>query len=717
MFNEIHPFEREIQETQSKYKIVKKGITQQSSYNLSLELEKYLLEKGAIKRILDKGDANHIYYELNDGVTLQLSKNIIDLIGENYNHSNNKVYFDHTISGVTEKFQIKRKDHNINDERFKWFVQLYDKNFEGSLLKIYYDEANKKLVFDNDFRLNKNISDLEVTNDEVVEKSNIELFREYYIKNIDEKEANETYYKTIINTRENFVKEYPLEDLKNLTLEQYAYDVNYQGKPSLCYELATGKFSKIIDIHVGSHGGKFGIYMHSDKKAYCGKNDDVVSDPEALWEQIRDQIYHFLKDVENDKFDELTKEKYPLIFGMNLLMTKLSVLYFPEKLLGMGSIGKLTQACELFGVDFTDSQCSATISHNLSNFIKENVDEVNEHDPQYIADLLFDFLKLPSEEIEFSLNEDGVTGGYNMIYYGTPGCGKSYQVNDHFNENDFMVFRTTFHPEYSSSDFIGQIMPVVKDEGVEYIFQEGPFSLALLNALKNRKRKVCLIIEEINRGNASAIFGDIFQLLDRDSNGNSVYQIVNKSLSDFLCKKGEVLEKIFIPSNLWIIATMNTSDQNVFTLDTAFKRRWRMHRIANKFNMDEEHDRILANLYIPGSSYTWQQFLDEINDQIMKRNPTGLNSEDKQLGVYFATENELSPVRMDPDEKMQDKFIEKVLLYIWDDVAKIDPSLWFDDQINSFEKLVEKYHKDKLKIFKGMFQDEETIESLDSLDE
>ncbi len=310
--------------------------------------------------------------------------------------------------------------------------------------------------------------------------------------------------------------------------------------------------------------------------------------------------------------------------------------------------------------------------------------------------------------VEFMKSEVVISiGAYNMIYYGTPGCGKSYKVNTDFNENDYLVYRTTFHPEYSNSDFVGQIIPKTGNNGeINYEFQEGAFTLALYEAMKNPSKKVCLIIEEINRGNASAIFGDIFQLLDRKKDGSSVYSINNEPVQHYLNKRGINVDKIAIPSNMWIIATMNTSDQNVFYLDTAFKRRWRMHRIINEFNKEEEYDNKLSSMYIPGSSYTWEDFITKINVEIMKKNPTGLNSEDKQLGVYFVTENELSEVPVNNDKETMDKFIEKVLLYIWDDVAKLDPTLWFDDNINSFDELVKSYYDNKLCVFKDLFKDQ-----------
>lgn len=306
---------------------------------------------------------------------------------------------------------------------------------------------------------------------------------------------------------------------------------------------------------------------------------------------------------------------------------------------------------------------------------------------------------------KFNENEQ-ITGAYNMIYYGTPGCGKSFKVNKDFSEDKYSVYRTTFHPEYSNSDFVGQIIPKTENNEIKYEFQAGPFTLALCEAIKDPSKRVCLIIEEINRGNASAIFGDIFQLLDRQNDGSSVYSINNEPVKNYLNQNNINIDRITIPSNMWIIATMNTSDQNVFTLDTAFKRRWRMHRIINKFNKNEAYDNKLASMFVPGSSYTWEDFITIVNSAIMKKNPTGLNSEDKQLGIYFVTEDELSMISVNNDKDLMDKFIEKVLLYIWDDVAKLDPTLWFNDDINSFDELVKSYYDNKLRIFKDMFKDQ-----------
>ena len=158
------------------------------------------------------------------------------------------------------------------------------------------------------------------------------------------------------------------------------------------------------------------------------------------------------------------------------------------------------------------------------------------------------------------------------------------------------------------------------------------------------------------------------------------------------------MEKIYVPSNMWIIATMNTSDQNVFTLDTAFKRRWKMEYIKNIF-ADNERSKELRNKIIPlGDKYpnvTWEKFVKKINKHIIS-DTSGINGEDKQLGMYFVSIEEIN----DPKE-----FAEKILSYLWEDVAKLNTSYWFGN-IASFDELIEAYNKNTLDVFNSLFDDE-----------
>lgn len=182
-------------------------------------------------------------------------------------------------------------------------------------------------------------------------------------------------------------------------------------------------------------------------------------------------------------------------------------------------------------------------------------------------------------------DENELENGKNIIFYGIPGVGKSYTLQNEFklNErNEAQIKRVVFHADYTHSDFVGQILPILNDENkLEYKFIAGAFTQILASAYGDLEHNYFLIIEEINRGNAPAIFGDIFQLLDRNESGESVYGITNFDISREVFKNKNTLIKI--PRNLFILATMNSADQNVFTLDTAFQRRCELRHIKTIF--------------------------------------------------------------------------------------------------------------------------------------
>ena len=240
------------------------------------------------------------------------------------------------------------------------------------------------------------------------------------------------------------------------------------------------------------------------------------------------------------------------------------------------------------------------------------------------------------------LEERRVSSGSNVLLYGVPGSGKSWTIEHEYCKKGTNVERLVFHPDYTYSDFIGQILPNVGEDGqVSYKFTPGPFTNILHDAYNDPEKEYILIIEEINRGNAPAIFGEVFQLLDRKTElrevdddgypvGTSEYGITNANIAKIVY--GDARQKVRIPSNLSIIGTMNTSDQNVFTLDTAFQRRWEMRLIENNF---EHVDRSLADAEILDTGVTWQTFCTEINNIIVGNNARMTSAEDKRLGAYF----------------------------------------------------------------------------------
>lgn len=315
------------------------------------------------------------------------------------------------------------------------------------------------------------------------------------------------------------------------------------------------------------------------------------------------------------------------------------------------------------------------------------------------------------------LEERRVSSGSNVLLYGVPGSGKSWTIEHEYCKKGTNVERLVFHPDYTYSDFIGQILPNVDEEGqVSYKFTPGPFTNILHDSYNDPEKEYILIIEEINRGNAPAIFGEVFQLLDRKTElresdddgypiGTSEYGITNANIAKIVY--GDARHKVRIPSNLSIIGTMNTSDQNVFTLDTAFQRRWEMRLIENNF---EHVDRSLADAEILDTGVTWQTFCTEINSIIVGNNARMTSAEDKRLGAYFVhlkdlmyndemgnlSDGEYDALRKKEQSgtitetetdrlyairsamKQNRKFPEKVIKYLWDDAFKFNREIVFE---------------------------------------
>lgn len=281
---------------------------------------------------------------------------------------------------------------------------------------------------------------------------------------------------------------------------------------------------------------------------------------------------------------------------------------------------------------------------------------------------------------------------FNILLYGVPGCGKSYYVEENYENkisNPQCKIRVVFHPDYTYSDFVGQIMPVVEkvvkegsDGKLKYKFVPGPFTRILKVANENKNEKCLLIIEELNRGNAPAIFGEVFQLLDRDDNGFSKYAIYNSDIANEVYD--DLMHPVKLPPNLTIVATMNTSDQNVFTMDTAFQRRWQMKHIPNRFrgdnlsNSTQEH----VTKAVPDSNISWGAFATIVNSKMGKTMLGMAGTEDKSLGIYFATDNDL-------DDK--DIFAEKVLKYLWDDAFRLARSELFKNYDRSLAEVIETF--------------------------
>lgn len=299
------------------------------------------------------------------------------------------------------------------------------------------------------------------------------------------------------------------------------------------------------------------------------------------------------------------------------------------------------------------------------------------------------FLFIPEESEEVKKELETLISR-QIIFYGAPGTGKSHKIKEMLGEYEKCpedkkvskanIFRTTFHPDSDYSTFVGAYKPTrserplyglfgketvrlndgkdLSEDIITYKFIPQAFLNAYIRAYQTDEN-VYLIIEEINRGNCAQIFGDLFQLLDRNQTGVSEYTIkADTDLRLFLEEKlgkdkpGIKDGELCLPSNLYIYATMNTSDQSLFPIDSAFKRRW-----------DWEYEPIKYKntnwvIDIQGETYSWVSFQKEINRRIFE----STSSEDKMLGDYF-----VNPSNGIITEKM---LLNKILFYLWNDVCK-----------------------------------------------
>lgn len=325
---------------------------------------------------------------------------------------------------------------------------------------------------------------------------------------------------------------------------------------------------------------------------------------------------------------------------------------------------------------------------------------------------------------------------YNRIIFGAPGIGKSFELKHEaeftkkngslypdttkkedridlaFPENN--VERVTFHPDYSYGQFVGSYKPVSDDDGrIRYEYVPGPFMRTLVKALEGGKNgesaeKFLLIVEEINRAKVAAVFGDMFQLLDRTDTGDSVYEIqasedVRRYLARELGGTKDNYTSIKIPNNMYIWATMNSADQGVFPMDTAFKRRWEFTYIG----INEKDDKIsidkLPVKNSDGNEIKWNILRKSINNMLLKECKV---NEDKLLGPFFISGEVFKNATSNPDEFFN-AFNSKVLMYLFEDAGKMHQKKLFagiDQSELTFSKVCEDFKARGTAIFGNSFQ-------------
>ena len=377
---------------------------------------------------------------------------------------------------------------------------------------------------------------------------------------------------------------------------------------------------------------------------------------------------------------------------------------------------------DLYGKKFLVSQqwYSRQSPYNLQKFAEWLIKKAKEKKfpKDKIPSEFFEGMNLPKREaverdndnenvINESQNGNSQSKVHQKIFFGAPGTGKSFKVNEAIQNQQ--VFRTTFHPDYDYAQFVGAYKPKKVGDAITYSFVPQVFAKAYAAAwtqyykagkASTTENQVYLVIEEINRGNCAQIFGDIFQLLDRD--GFSQYAIdADCDFAEWLKENGIGDGKLKLPPNLNILATMNTSDQSLFPMDSAFKRRFDWEYVPISF---EGKDAAKYQIDIDGSQYSWQDFVETVNEKILDLT----ESEDKQLGEFFIKPDSGNIIS-------KERFLGKVMFYLWNEVCKDEHKngSFFRAKINdkedffTFQDLYKK--KDLLKLFMdGLLEDKPT---------
>ncbi len=420
--------------------------------------------------------------------------------------------------------------------------------------------------------------------------------------------------------------------------------------------------------------GLIGLAKVEDVHFYEGKNLNITLDPvnvnHSTWSSARCSLRASVLGVVDDFLiapDQLRKSVY---------YAKSGLLNF-ESALGIGSTSSSANVTSFFSDTENNAERKQRLIYLLCLFLQ--------FDPTFAGKLegssIEHFLPNGIEPIEESgamnspLND---TSSRNRIFFGSPGSGKSRVIR--LLTQNHTTYSTTFHPDYEFSDLIGAYKPIEDDENpgqITYRFESGILIDAYVHAWKDPSRRVYVIIDELNRGNCAQIFGDLFQLLDRDTLYYSEYVLnVGNSLSKYLkrefsgtkykeqiahlynLKQGAECANPFalmaFPPNLYLYATMNTSDQSLFPMDSAFKRRWDWEYVPIDY---ADADQIMIDLG-NGFTYKWGRFIECVNRFIVEL--TG--SEDKQLGNRF----------VNPPDKVigKEMFKSKVLFYLWSEVYK-----------------------------------------------
>lgn len=516
-------------------------------------------------------------------------------------------------------------------------------------------------------------------------KTFIERFREYYLNNIEISKKDDETIKNI-NLRSDFINEFPLSRIEKLEIDEYALGTT-NFKETLSYQLEFGKYKYVGAGIGGGTAAKHGIYLRSDGN-YYGKRNEKINNPDEFWIQFRSQLYNFITEMGNYPDFETMPERYPLMETVQAVLTKLCFLYYPNKFVNFCSKGKLMYIMKKFGISFDSNNLTPVLSYQLSNYLREKIPESLDNDQQYLGDALWRFIELLTLEdstimkdesdnenienmnLEKYTKEDFLNEVFtneenydslvsilnkkkNLILEGAPGVGKTfmakrlaYSIIGYKDKSKVELIQ--FHQSYSYEDFIEGFRPT--ELGFE--LNRGILYKLCKKAEKDINNNYYLIIDEINRGNLSKIFGELLMLIENDKRGESLKLAYSE-------------EKFSVPDNLYIIGLMNTADRSLALIDYALRRRFSFVRIEPAFDSEkfksafkEKFDSNFDNVI---------NIIKKINEAI---------EDDKTLGAGFKIGHSYFCPNL-KDRKGNKNDIQDIITY---EIIPLLEEYWFDDK-------------------------------------
>ena len=525
---------------------------------------------------------------------------------------------------------------------------------------------------------------------EEVNNTVINQFKKYYFDNI-EKTIRDC--KTAVEQRNQFVQEYPLSRIKDMDINEYALGTP-EYRETLCYKIEFGKYKYTAMGIGGSTAAKFGIYCSSDGMM-SGRSLIEKEKQNEEWENFRSQLYSALKEYENIESPFRCVDKYPLLKGMSMVLTKLLFLYYPNKFISIASRNKLLTLLDYFGYEFDSGMQAEELSYVLNKNLRKDYDFINESDPQCLGTILWNFIKDVIEEDE--KDTDGVENNQveneemkqytkkdfleevfikkeeydsivnvlenqkNIILEGAPGVGKTfmakrlaYSIIGEKNPNRMEFIQ--FHQSYSYEDFIEGYRP--NESGFELV--KGIFYNFCKRAEKDKDNKYYLIIDEINRGNLSKIFGELLMLIEKDKREEKLTLVYSQ-------------DKFSVPSNLYIIGLMNTADRSLALIDYALRRRFAFIRINPAF----ENEKFIDNFkkYYGEENIKVIETIKDLNKHI---------ADDKSLGVGF----KIGHSYFSGNESKSRKDIVNIINY---EIKPLLEEYWYDDEdtLNNWKSILD----------------------------